>query len=366
MNIPLSFIGEIESSIAHSSGARRAEIVRRLADLFLVNVDQYSDDEVALIDDVFVRLVVTIEESARAMLAIRLGQNSKAPPKILKALACDDAIDVASPVLIQAERLDDATLIDCARTKSQEHLLSISRRKTLAEELTDILVERGDQQVILSTVQNSGAKFSNNGFAILVNRSHGDDLLTTKVGIRPDLPLQLFEQLIEAASDAARSKIETEIPHARHNIHRVVSNVAAQIRAKAASQPPKYAIAQVLVESLQKSGQLDAERLESFADADRYEEVIAALAVIADMPTDAVERKVNDDNAEFLLILTKAIGLSWATTKTILELVGRKNRLLVGDIEQNQKAFQRLHRPTAQQILGFHRVREIAGTKRPI
>src|SRR5665811_2605963 len=82
---------------------------------------------------------------------------------------------------------------------------------------------------VLSTVQNSGAKFSNNGFAILVNRSHGDDLLATKVGMRPDLPLQLFEQLIEAASDAARSKLETEIPHARHNIHRVVNNVAAQI-----------------------------------------------------------------------------------------------------------------------------------------
>lgn len=366
MNIPISFISEIESSIAHSSATRRAEMVRRLADLFLVNVDQYSDDEVSLIDDVFVRLVVTIEESARALLAIRLGPNSKAPPKILKALACDDAIDVASPVLIQAERLDDSTLIECAKTKSQEHLLSISRRKTLAEAVTDILVERGDPQVLLSAAQNTGAKFSNNGFSILVDRSQGDDLLMTCVGSRPDLPLQLFERLIEAASDAVRKKLETECPHTRHNIRRIVNDVAAKIRNKAAGQPPKYAIAQVLVESLQKSGQLDAERLESFADADRYEEVIAALAVIADMPTDAVERKVNDDNAEFLLILTKAIGLSWATTKTILELVGRKNRHLAGDVEQNHKAFQRLHQPTAQQILGFHRIRESAGAKRPM
>ena len=131
MNAQLSFIDEIESTIAHSSGRQRAEMVRRLADLFLVNVDQYSDDEVTLIDDIFARLVVTIEESARALLAIRLGPNHKAPPKILKALASDDAIDVASPILIHAERLDDTTLIECARTKSQEHLLSISRRKTL-------------------------------------------------------------------------------------------------------------------------------------------------------------------------------------------------------------------------------------------
>lgn len=364
MNAQLSFLDEIESAIAHSSAARRADMVRRLADLFLVNVDQYSDDEVVLIDDVFVRLVATIEESARALLAIRLGPNSKAPPKILKALACDDAINVASPVLIHAERLDGSTLIECAKTKSQEHLLSISRRKTLTEALTDVLLERGNQQVILSTVQNSGAKFSNNGFAILVNRSHGDDLLTTKVGIRPDLPLQLFEQLIEAASDAVRSKLETEIPHARHNIHRVVNNVAAQIRAKAASQPPKYAAAQVLVESLQRAGQLNAEKLETFANVGRFEEVVAALAVMAKMPTDVVERKVNDDSAEFLLVLAKAIGLSWPTTKSILALSPLQIRNLVNNAEECQKAFQRLNQPTAQKILDFHRLRENSAAKR--
>jgi uncharacterized protein (DUF2336 family) len=71
-------------------------------------------------------------------------------------LACDDAIDVASPVLTQAERLDTETLIECARTKNQEHLLAISRRKALPEALTEVLVERGDQQVVLSTAKNRG------------------------------------------------------------------------------------------------------------------------------------------------------------------------------------------------------------------
>jgi uncharacterized protein (DUF2336 family) len=363
MNAQLSFINDIEGTIARSSAARRAEMARRLADLYLVNVDQYSDDEVSLIDEVFVRLVVTIEESARALLAIRLGPNSKAPPNILKALACDDAIDVASPVLIYADRLDDTTLIECAKTKSQEHMLSISRRKTIPEALTDILVERGDPQILLSTVQNAGAKFSNSGFATLIDRSHGDDLLATNVGRRPDLPLQLFEQLIEVASDTVRSKLAAESPGVRHNVHRVVNDVAAQIKTRAASQPPIYAAAQVLVESLQKSGHLDAEKLEAFAEADRYEEVIAALAVMAKMTTDAVERKANDDKSEFLLILAKAIGLSWTTTKSILTLVGRHNRYLAGDAEQDQKAFQRLHQQTALQILSFHRKRENSTAK---
>ena len=139
-------------------------MLRHLTDLFLVGSDQYSDEEIDLIDDVFVRLVTTIEDSSRALLAIRLGPVSSAPPKILRLLACDDAIEVASPVLTQAERLDTETLIECARTKIRNICLRYPRRKTLPEALTDVLVERGDQQVVLSTAKNAGARFSGNGF----------------------------------------------------------------------------------------------------------------------------------------------------------------------------------------------------------
>lgn len=109
-------------------------------------------------DDVFVRLVATIEQSSRALLSLRLAPVPVAPPKILRLLACDDAIEVASPVLTQAEGLDIGTLIECARTKNQEHPLAISRRKTLPANLTDVLVERGDQQVVLSTAKNAGSR----------------------------------------------------------------------------------------------------------------------------------------------------------------------------------------------------------------
>jgi len=84
---------------------------------------------------------------------------------------CDDAIEVAAPVLAQAEGLDIETLIECARTKNQEHLLAISRRKALPDKLTDVLVERGDQQVVLSTAKSSGSRFSDGGFNTLIKRA---------------------------------------------------------------------------------------------------------------------------------------------------------------------------------------------------
>jgi hypothetical protein len=66
MGAPLGFIDEVDSTSAHSSDLRRAAMLRHLTDLYLVGGESYSEDELAVIDDVFMRLVSTIEESSRA------------------------------------------------------------------------------------------------------------------------------------------------------------------------------------------------------------------------------------------------------------------------------------------------------------
>src|SRR5262245_25929193 len=53
MGAPLELIQELESSIAQSSDQRKSVMLRHLTDLFLVGSDQYSDDEIDLIDDAF-------------------------------------------------------------------------------------------------------------------------------------------------------------------------------------------------------------------------------------------------------------------------------------------------------------------------
>ncbi len=358
MNAQLTIIREIDNAIVQSSVDRRAQMARHLTDLFLVNSDKYSDDEIALIDDVFGRLIVTIEESSRALIASRLGPVSKAPPKVLRALACDDAIFVASSVLMHSEGLDDLTLIECAKTKSQDHLFAISRRKLLPETVTDVLVERGDQQVVLSTAQNAGAKFSDKGFTTLVKRAIGDNELAISVGARPDLTPQLFEKLLETASEAVRIKLKAESPHAKREIDSVVIDVTARIRTQALIQSQEYAAAQVLVDLLKRAGQLNAAKLEGFAKAGRYEETVVGLAALSGLPTDVVVQKLNDEFAEFILILAKASDLSWRITRAILTLGCRKHRCASNEIEQSLTEFQRLNRSTALKNLAAYRTNE--------
>lgn len=359
MGAPLALIRELDSTIAHASDIRRAAMLRHLTDLYLLGADDFSDEEIDIVDDVFVRLVATIEESSRALLSIRIAGAAKAPPKVLRMLACDDAIEVASPVLSQSEPLDIGTLVACAVGKSQEHLLAISRRKSLPEVVTDVLIERGDPQIVLSTARNPGARFSSKGFGLLVKRSRGDDELASCVGARPDLPPQLFEQLLAAASQAVRAKLEAEREHAKDDIARAVSDVSERIAARAAvTASPAFAAAQVLVDSLDKAKLLSIAKLDDFAKAGRFEEIVAALALMADIPAEVVERTVNDTNAESILVLAKAVDLPWETTRNIIALAAKRYRRSMADIEKAMAAFQRLRPATAQQILDFHRTRK--------
>src|SRR3954464_12721473 len=181
---PDNLLDELQATLAHGTVARRVEALRRVTDLFLNGAVDYSDEQIALFDDVFHCLMRHIEASAKALLASRLAPIGTAPPLTIRALAFDDLIEVAAPVLSQSERLDDEALIETARNKSQAHLMAISARKVLSGAVTDVLVLRGDDEVIQNTLRNPGAEFSENGFTRLVSRAEGDDDLTTCLGMR--------------------------------------------------------------------------------------------------------------------------------------------------------------------------------------
>ncbi len=358
MTIPLSLINEIESAVTYGSAVRCADMVRDITDLFVADSDRYSDDEVAVFDDVLTRLAAEIEVSARALLASRLAAIPNAPPNVIRLLAFDEAPDVACPVLAQSEQLGDPTLVHCASTKDQQHLLAIAQRKYLSAAVTDVLVERGDRRVVLTTAANSGAKISDSGFAVLVRRSDGDDRLAEIVGSRTEIPANLFLKLLATASKAVRIKLQSERPQASRVIHQVVADVSNRIQAEFRARSKNYAAAQALVDSLHGSGQLSEADVTDFAKAGKFEETTVSLARLCDLPIAVVERAMVQDRPETILILAKAAGLAWAGAKAILWIRVGKSGVSTTELEQCLASFERLKPATAKQIVRFHRMRQ--------
>ncbi|MBV8926939.1 MAG: hypothetical protein JOZ74_16340, partial [Bradyrhizobium sp.] len=62
---PESLLDELQSTLAHGTVARRVETLRRVTDLFVNGAVDYSDEQIALFDDVFQCLIRHIEVSAK-------------------------------------------------------------------------------------------------------------------------------------------------------------------------------------------------------------------------------------------------------------------------------------------------------------
>jgi uncharacterized protein (DUF2336 family) len=267
---------------------------------------------------------------------------------------------------MHSERLDDPALVRNAREKSQEHLLAISQRQSLSEAVTDVLVARGDQQVVLTTARNRGARFSNKGYAKLVERSQGDDTLAECVGSRPDIPSHLFLILLAKASKAVQDKLEALHPYAKRQVRQAVAEATIRIRDQSLAATPSSLAARASVEELRDAGQLDAEKIAALAKAGRFDETTAALALICDLPFEFVLRAMTQDRAETALVLIKAAELPWPTAKAILALRSANRPMAPDEMAQCLASFERLKPATAQEIARFYRLRGPGGTMRPV
>src|SRR5262249_6657861 len=143
--------------------------LRKVTDLFVGNAPQYSEEQVALFDDVIGRLAENSDVSARVELSGRLATLDNAPINVIHRLADDDTIDVAAPVLTNSNRLDQAQWANLASTKGGRHMLAIANRQHLSEKVTDVLLTRGDRQVARAVAKNVGARVSEQGFGTLVD-----------------------------------------------------------------------------------------------------------------------------------------------------------------------------------------------------
>lgn len=351
-------LDELQTTLAHGTVARRVETLRRVTDLFLIGNVEYSDEQIAVFDDVFNCLVEHIETKAKALLSQRLAPVTKAPPRIIHHLAFEDLIEVAAPVLSQSEMLDDVTLIANARSKGQGHLLAISTRRTLSGAVTDVLVELGNQEVVQSTVNNPGAQLSEDVYSTLIARAENDDNLATCLGLRPAIPRAQYLKLIAVASASVRARLDAAHPKASNDVSNAVRQATRLARSAPAAINRQTTIAHGLVRSLFEDGRLDEDLIASFANEGKFDETNAAIACLANITVEAAETMMVESRDEGVLILAKVAGLSWPTVKSIIHMRDALAGMTSVDLEACQVTYERLRTSTAQQVLRFHRMQQ--------
>lgn len=190
------------------SSEGRENLVATVADLFLEQGSVLSERERAIMTDILKTLIREVEMTVRKELAERLSASETVPGSLLTELA-NDSIEVAHPILVRSEVLQNAELIEIIRHRTMEHRLAIAMRRSVQSDVADALVESGDDPVIERLLDNPGAEISSGTMERIVDRSEKNERLHLPLVSREDLAPDLAKRMMWWVSAALRKHIIT-------------------------------------------------------------------------------------------------------------------------------------------------------------
>jgi hypothetical protein len=345
-----SIIAELEDAVRDGTSAKRVQTLRRVTDLFLNDGDRLSDEQVKVFDDVLCLLIARVETRAKAELSKRLAPLDYAPFEVIQHLASDDEITVAGEVLMHSSRVSTDTLVEIASTKGQDHLLAISARANLPEEVTDVIVDRGEGKVIRKLATNASAQFSEAGYSGIIARAEDDDELIEILGLRVDLPVKFLRELLRRAKDAVSARLLAIAPAAlREEIQRVLNDVAREKPAPTRS----FGVAEHFVRLMKELNELDDVAVYKFAEDGKFNEVAASLAILNEVPTEMMVRLLEGIRSDLVLIPCRSARLNWPTVEAILRKRPMPLPIDAQTLEVAERDYKRLSLETAQRTVRF-------------
>jgi uncharacterized protein (DUF2336 family) len=351
-----SLIPELDDIVRHGDPKRRADAARRISELFLQGAASFRSDHVNLFDGVLTTLVPHSEIAERVELAERLSLLANAPRGLVGQLAHEDEIAIAGPLLRRSPVIDEKMLVEIASMKGQGHLLAMAERPTLSANLTDVIVARGERDVIRRTAGNAGAAFSSNGYSTLIKRAGQDGVLTIRLGQRDDLSPAQLKDLLAGSIDVVRRRLFKVVkPERQADIKQAMSVITG---AAERVERRDFLPAQRTVLALHRDGALGEGALLNFAKAFKYEESVAALSAMSGVKIETLDRLISGDRYDPILIAGKTIGLEWATVRALIMLrLGPNRTIAPADIENARVNYARLMPSTAERVVGFWKTR---------
>jgi uncharacterized protein (DUF2336 family) len=115
-------IAELDTTLQRASSSQHLTMLRGVTDLFVNGAEAFTDEHVAVFDDVIGRLIDKADRPALAELSGRLVPISNAPANVVDRLARHEDIAIAGPIL-QKGNVKDQTLVEVAGSKGEKHLV---------------------------------------------------------------------------------------------------------------------------------------------------------------------------------------------------------------------------------------------------
>ncbi|MGI9385657.1 MAG: DUF2336 domain-containing protein [Methyloligellaceae bacterium] len=164
------YLSKLEQIVSEEAEPNKERLLGTVADLFFLTKHQHTDDDIAIFSNVMEQLAYQLQIEPRAVFADRIADSDRASRRLLLRLATDE-IQVAKPVLERSVCITEEDLVEIARGCGLDHLRALSGRTVITPPITDVIVARGDEAVLVRLANNAGVEFSRHGYALLLQHA---------------------------------------------------------------------------------------------------------------------------------------------------------------------------------------------------
>lgn len=236
-----------------NSSDKRRELLNDVTDLFFSTTDNRSGIETDLFGELMAKVAYELDVEVRKNLSQRMSIVS-APRRLALALANDEELDVAVPILQYSNSLTQDDLIDMVTRKNDEHRLAVTNRRDVSEALSAALVTFGGDKVIDSLVKNNSARVSDATYNQILERADGNATLQQSLVNRKSIPPEHLNKLFGCVDADLRAKIlERNAEFSEAEIGAALERAKTQISIDCGALPADYDAAVRFLEA-QKSG----------------------------------------------------------------------------------------------------------------
>lgn len=292
----------------------------------------------ALLNSIFMSLVVEAERDIRRRLSEKLAQADWAPSALVNVLALDD-IEIARPVIASSPVLKDHDLVRLLVEATIEHQIEVARRPDIGPPVVAAILQHSEPAVLTALAGNATAAVAEHDLAVLVAASERNAALRSPLARHPGLTGGLARQLYVWVGQALRHSLvdRFRLDAAALDAALAVSVQEAhgglatpEVAAPHAREGEREEMERRLVAKLEAAGQLRPGYLLRALKEGRLTLFLASLASIGRFDPTHVRRAVDSDRPELLALACAAVGIDRSVFPTILQMVRNLNHGLPG------------------------------------
>ena len=340
-----------------SSDSRRA-LLREVTDVFAEHERDSDAAKVAKLDAVLSTVVADFSREIRAELAAKIGPSKVALGNTVEKLALDE-IDIARPILEQSTALSEQQILAVISQKTQDHLLAVTRRTDISEKVSHALVEKGDDRVVVSLLENTQAKIAPKTYETVTELAQSRPILYAPFVRREDVPVELLNDVYLEVEVSLRREIL-----ARYEQVSPEELDAALQRSRAkllkAHRRPQLEVARIKarIEEFRKKGELNPPLLVKLLREGEQSRAVflGVFATLADVDESLAEKVVESGDIDALALLCRGADFDRAIFVSLaIALVGSEHRM--SKVEEFGALYASVPVSAAQRAVRFWKVR---------